>query len=400
MNLSQRTENIPESRRTITEVLDVQTGEIIKSEDFFKQPEAIIIKYRRELQKSIMGLAPKKFVCPMCGQMLKLSGRKTERGKVNFFSHLNGSEDCEQKASRNFSKEEIEALKYKAQPESDRHKTLKEFIATRLRSEKSQDIGVRDVEVEKRIVSDLPYMNWRQPDVSANFNDKKIVFEIQLSTTFLSVIIERDIFYRHHGIYIIWVFNFSKNTKYVNLQNLMCKDIYYANKRNIFILDDTAKQMSIEKDELVLNCTWFEPNVSENGEYVPDNPIKRQKFVTLNNLSFDTEVCKPYFYNAELRFAKYEKDIHKKLYESEYDILQLLHQRIQEQRVRTNESLKLQENVKALTEQFEIGNINAYRYKKRNKYGYRIEDTVVIPEKYSVADEFGEVKFERVKKGR
>ena len=36
---------------------------------------------------------------------------------------------------------------------------------------------------------------------------------------------------------IIWVFNFEDNEEYVNLHNLMCKDIYYANKRNVFIFD-------------------------------------------------------------------------------------------------------------------------------------------------------------------
>ena len=48
--------------------------------------------------------------------------------------------------------------------------------------------------MEKRVNSDLPFMNWRKPDVMAIYNDLNIVFELQLSTTFISVVVQRDIF--------------------------------------------------------------------------------------------------------------------------------------------------------------------------------------------------------------
>ena len=95
-------------------------------------------------------------------------------------------------------------------------------------------------------------MNWRKPDVIAKYNNLNIVFELQLSTTFISVVVQRDIFYRLNDYFIIWVFNFDDNQKYVDLTNLMCKDIYYANKRNVFIFDAEAQQASEEREELVL----------------------------------------------------------------------------------------------------------------------------------------------------
>ena len=63
-------------------------------------------------------------------------------------------------------------------------------------------------------------MNWRKPDVIAKYNNLNIVFELQLSTTFISVVVQRDIFYRLNDYFIIWVFNFDDNQKYVDLTNL------------------------------------------------------------------------------------------------------------------------------------------------------------------------------------
>ena len=45
--------NEQETKRTIDEIIDVETGEIIKSVDFFKKPESEIIAFRRMLQEAI-----------------------------------------------------------------------------------------------------------------------------------------------------------------------------------------------------------------------------------------------------------------------------------------------------------------------------------------------------------
>src|ERR1700676_703003 len=95
-----------ESKRTIEEVLDLETGEIILSNEFFKQPEDKIIYFRRVQQESISGIRDAKFVCIYCRQIVKISGKPTQRGVVSFFAHLYDSEECEIKTNGNYSKEE------------------------------------------------------------------------------------------------------------------------------------------------------------------------------------------------------------------------------------------------------------------------------------------------------
>ena len=52
-------ENDYVTQRTIEEVLDVETGEIVFAEEFFKQDEAIIIAARHVLELSIQSDIPK-----------------------------------------------------------------------------------------------------------------------------------------------------------------------------------------------------------------------------------------------------------------------------------------------------------------------------------------------------
>ena len=193
-------------------------------------------------------------VClPECEQPVKISGHKLARGKVCYFAHFKDSDDCQYKTGSGKTKEEIERKKYSLVQESERHKRLKAGIVSALEGGNSKSKGVTNVECEKRINSEIPYLNWRSPDIYMEYDSRKFVFELQLSTTFISIIVDRDIFYRLNNYNVIWIFNFEDNQEYVNLHNLMCKDIYYANKRNVFIFDSEAEKNQKNKENWSLN---------------------------------------------------------------------------------------------------------------------------------------------------
>ena len=281
-------EEVHTSVRRIEKIFDTETETEIDAEEFFARPESELIKWREEFDRCIK-FGEKRFLCPFCRQQIKIAGRKFERGHVSFFAHLHDSADCPIKTSVNMSKEEIEARKYGLCQESKRHKELKQRIYDGLNGEQSRQQGVDNVQIEKRINANIPYLNWRRPDVSATFKALNVVFELQLSTTFLSTIVDRDIFYRLHHYFIIWVFNFEENVKYVDLSNLMMKDIYYTNKRNIFVFDREAREESEKRKELVLKCNWLTPEnqwkypVINNGKGLDVSG----KLITLPDLTFD-----------------------------------------------------------------------------------------------------------------
>lgn len=281
------------TKRTIDTIIDLENDKEISAKQFFSQPEGIIFKKRTELEKAIYLQRPM-YVCKYCGQMVKISGRKTERGVARFFSHLRDSDDCDYKTTTGRSMREINREKYARCNEGERHKFLKAEIARFLELTN----GVTDVRTENTVKGNHPILRWKRPDVIVNYRGQEVVFELQLSTTFVSVIAERDLFYRLNQKHIIWVSNFDEQGEYVDLTNMMVKDIYYNNRMNLFIFDLDAQRKSEELGELVLKCNWLTPD--GNWQYPNGNTSDQLggKFVKLSDLTFNN-TYKPYFIDAE-----------------------------------------------------------------------------------------------------
>ena len=284
---------VDETKRTIDTVIDIEIDKEIYAKSFFAQPEGVIFKMRTELEKAIYLHRPK-YVCKYCGQMVKISGRKTERGMARFFSHLRDSDDCDYKTTTGRTRREINREKFARCNEGERHKFLKAEIAKYL--EKTE--GVTDVRTENTVKGNHPILRWRRPDVIANYRGQEVVFELQLSTTFVSVIAERDMFYRLNKKHIIWVSNFDEQGEHVDLTNMMVKDIYYNNRLNIFIFDIDAQRESEKNGELMLKCNWLKPD--GDWEYPNGNTSDKLggKFVRVSELTFDS-TYKPYYVDAE-----------------------------------------------------------------------------------------------------
>lgn len=380
---------VPADKLSIPEVYDVKEEKTINSRDFFSQNENELILWRRNIQEEyLMGHA--RFICPECKQPVKISGHKLARGRVCYFTHFKDSDDCSYKTGTHRSKEEIERLKYSLVQESDRHKRLKTIIASALNGEQSKSKGVENVECEKRIKSDIPYLNWRRPDIYAEYNGRKFVFELQLSTTFVSVVVDRDIFYRLNDYNIIWVFNFEDNAEYVNLHNLMCKDIYYANKRNVFIFDADAEERSKEKGELVLKCRWLD----ENGQWSND------QYVTLDMLQYDEENHKAFVFDADKAYLENHpelKTIRKQLeHTREYLLLGLINRLKEEEKIKQREQNKKDELRNLLLENNDMAEI----VEVKGKFGLFYKGNVLLSPEYTSIDNFDNDGFAKVYSGK
>lgn len=335
--------DIDKTKRTIDTVIDLEENKIISAKSFFSQPESVVFKVRTELEKAIYLKKPR-FVCKYCGQMVKISGRKTQRGVARFFSHLRDSDDCDYKTTTGKTKREIERAKYAKCNEGERHKFLKTEIARYLKSTK----GVSEVQIESTFKGNHPILRWRRPDVYAKYRGQDVVFELQLSTTFVSVIAERDLFYRMNNTHIIWIFNFDEQAEHVDLTNMMTKDIYYNNHFNIFIFDKDAQNQSEERGELVLKCNWIKPD--GNWEYENGNTSDKLggEFISLSDLTFDN-AYKPYYKDAEKDFLAenllYVKQI-KSIEENNKEILKRLDELWRIEQIKEGERIKKTEEQK------------------------------------------------------
>lgn len=360
---------IDSTKRTIDTVIDIENDAEISAEKFFSQPESVVFKMRTELEKAIYLHRPK-YVCKYCGQMVKISGRKTERGVARFFSHLRDSDDCDYKTTTGMTRREINRKKYARCNEGERHKFLKGEIAKYLELTN----GVTDVRMEKTVKGNHPILKWRRPDVIANYCGQEVVFELQLSTTFVSVIAERDLFYRLNKKHIIWISNFDEQEEYVNLTNMMVKDIYYNNRLNFFVFDHDAQRKSEELGELILKCNWLKSD--GNWQYPNGNTSDNLggEFVKLSNLKFDN-TFKPYYIDAEQAYYATHPEIKIEIANIEEEnkkILAELDRLWEEEQTRVDTELPItDEKIQEIKQTYEIDEeiVSTKKYIKAKRLG-------------------------------
>ena len=123
-----------------------------------------------------------------------------------------------------------------------------------------------------------------------------LVFEIQLSYTFLSDVIARDDFYRREGIFIIWVFS------RFDLSRAAVVDEAFFNRRNLFVLDKDAINQTIECK--VLTFTGHHQVPRFRGKLVHDAWTSR--LIGLGDVAFPEDTLRPYFFDYDAECKRIE----------------------------------------------------------------------------------------------
>lgn len=279
-------------QQTVKLAIDCETGETINAEGLLRLDEAEFSALRRAtLQARVdrkRGLNNVRFLCAICKYPLFLS-RFNKKGANRWFVHDGKSEQCPWHEGSRLSPDQIKALIYRGQQEGKKHHEYKNFLTKWL----EMDALVSDVCLEQTTYSEVMKGEWRRPDVKCTYKGKKLVFEIQLSYTFLSDVIERDAFYRREGIFIIWVFsNFDLNRATV-------KDEAFFNRRNLFVLDVDAMQQTSARNRLTFSGYRHSPCLIEDKFY----DVWESDFVDLEEVYFPRQTYRPYFFDYEA--AKY-----------------------------------------------------------------------------------------------
>lgn len=69
---------------------------------------------------------------------------------------------------------------------------------------------MKDLYVEKNVTSEIEGLEEKRPDIQFEYRDRKVVYELPISSTYLSVITERELFYRLKQHSVLWVSFASK----------------------------------------------------------------------------------------------------------------------------------------------------------------------------------------------
>ena len=371
--------------RTIKEVMNLDTRELIYADDFFLQDENIIWKYRELCQEAIKKRRDPFLVCSTCGQLVQISGGRGERKKVTYFKHLKDSKDCPIKTDSNSSKEDILRGKYNGQKEGKEHIETKRLIASFLELNKSTKGEISHCDLEKVIKGNRDFLKWRKPDITSLFKDKTLVFEIQLSTTFLDVICERQHFYKEKQMFILWVFRKFEIEE--DKQRFTQKDVFYSNNRNAFILNDEAIRLSEENKDLYLLCQYQEP-IARGERLIYE---WREKYVCLSELIFDETTYKVYYYDVDKAEQKIRQNILEKKKREEERLLRYREEeekRIEEEENRNNLRLLVIEREKEREEKIQK-ELSEYR----EKYSPFFDRLKKYPNHSSLQEVFYEVNI-------
>lgn len=195
-------------------------------------------------------------------------------------------------------------MTFNGQQESKKHKELKRII-----SDSFIHFVGRDNVLEEPTLRGKDG-GWRRPDIFVKLPDKSIVFEVQLTYILLSAIIERNEVHRSNDRYVAWIFkdfgDGEGNT--LDSERLSKLDIFLANNRNAFVLDDEAIERTIETQKLYVKVFYRDYFISDDKVYAKLGFA----FVAFDTLTFDDDRKMVFYYDSQKKYeeclAKLEED--------------------------------------------------------------------------------------------
>ena len=176
-------------------------AEDLSSQNFFTQNrEEDLFRWRH-----LIHLDQKHLYCGLCGKPLKIcGGGKGENMQRLHFRHKfkQDAECCGYREEANsLSRRQIELKKFANKEEGELHNHLKFLIANTLKKYGAE------TKIERYIVDEQDHSDRRRPDIRAIFPNKDIAIEVQITSTFMDVILGREDFYASHNMFLLWVMN-------------------------------------------------------------------------------------------------------------------------------------------------------------------------------------------------
>lgn len=295
-------------KRSILQVIDVEQEKevLIDTDEFFNRTSEEIESVARMLEEAAAS-GREAYICACCSTPVKISKRDFGNKEVLFFSHCKHDTLCDWKQEHghyfpNFNVngknvEDGEPYDYKA-----KYREIKNLIEKSLKTENSKAIGISEVEADKKIKSKHYFIYNRTAGIYAKYKDKDIVIELQTKDVLMNTVVNKDIFYRLNDKNVIWIFGADETGGYNYINKHVQRNTMLANRRNVFIMDKEAMEACKKRQELVLKCNYLDPNGS--WHYRMDTTGNNGVLITLDNLIFDNDMCKPYFFDANKEFFK------------------------------------------------------------------------------------------------
>jgi hypothetical protein len=282
----------------IDEVLSLKSGRIMDVRRLiraFRYERAILL---RQKLKMLVKSNKTRLVCATCGVPVYLACSTAKRF---FFRHRHEDGSCPAVTRTGFTEADIRAMKYRGNQESEPHKRIKRLVLKSL----SADPRFTGVVTEQTWRSSEGLTGLRRPDVSARTDTLRLAFEVQLSTTFLDVVLSRREFYRSERAALVWVLpNFHPNYR-----RMTDDDILFSNNSNIFVVDESTAAASEAASAFMIKCWHRKPVI--DGDRIVDEWVERLVCWDEIQVDVDLQTVQAFDYSSEaaqlleqIKFAK------------------------------------------------------------------------------------------------
>jgi hypothetical protein len=236
-----------------------------------------------------------RFRCPVCAVPVYLVSNQYKRF---YFKHQVEDGSCPAQTRYPLSREEILARKYHGLRESEPHRRVKALIMRSL----AADLRYSSLLVEHQWRSVHDPSSRRQPDVQATGPLGRIAFEVQLSTTFLDVVVARRDFYRQEGGLLVWIMGqFDPDYR-----RMTTDDLLFTNNSNILIVDEETAAHSENCGRFHVRCHFRRP--LREGDSVAD--IWESEIVPFDELTCEHDGQRCWHFDYERAAASIRAEIH------------------------------------------------------------------------------------------
>ena len=281
---------------------DEVNSSVISAEALISMRERDWFGLRHDVETSIQD-GDHRYICGMCHGDVKIRAASSEFQAPHFW-HVRDAKLCPWYVG-NPSEEQVLAAMYRGIVESERHRLLK----LRVHGLLAATYGAERVHIEQRVsvtTEDGGY-EWRKPDIQVKApiagKMRHLAIELQVSSTFVKVIVARQRFYRKHGVHLLWIFDQDPGAiaKLCTSQ----KDIFYLNNANAFMFDTLMFQASTQAEELRLRCC--------TQRYDPERValVDHREELSLENLVFDDDRMLVYKVDGEVEDRAYQEGLKK-----------------------------------------------------------------------------------------
>lgn len=216
-------------------VLDLSTGQSLTLHQFIGEGDYgdLIQNKRLALEHDLLE-DKVRYVCQRCRKPMVLRSKPMDKEREDRFylKHRFRSEECG--GTKGMTHDAICAMVYANTKESEAHRAYKALIVASL----TADPTFTNTQTEATWFG-LDGVRWRKPDVQTTHGTQRIALEVQLSTTFVEVVAQRQAFYRKNVGNLIWFFRDLAIGAFRQAED----DIFFNNNRNAFLVNEDRRSL-------------------------------------------------------------------------------------------------------------------------------------------------------------